>query len=493
MQTFTSSPHPALPVRTAAPTERALIWFMRLWPLATLFHQVAWPGRHTGVAMYVLTLAALVVLLRPPSVRLFLGFLLLQVGIIVLQLPDVSNHWLFTGFVSATILLSWAALALRRRSLDVDSGELFAAFAPSVRLMLIILYAFAVLHKLNHDFLTPGVSCATDLMARIAYTLPGLPMGDWSDYLAIYGTLAIETAIPLLLIGRRTRLHGVLLGMAFHLLLVFDARWVFYDFSSVMYALYFLFVYDIVLQSVDSLRAAGVVSWLHPPRRERVLAACRTMLIVMIVAVLLGFLYETVTGHDAGDHPRALWALRHIPRLPFLVYAALGFGLLVLTWPYVRAVVRASPGIPLRPSHAGALILVLLALNGLAPYLGLKTDTAFSMFSNLSTEGGRTNHLFMPVIYFAGYQNDLVRIVESSDPTLQGWADRAELITYYELRRRAARRPAHSLVYERSGQTHALIEIADDPELLASASLLQRKMLKFRRIPSADGRSPCRH
>src|SRR6266704_2162953 len=59
-------------------------------------------------------------------------------------------------------------------------------------------------------------------------------------------------------------------------------------------------------------------------------------------------------------------------------------------------------------------LIPLIALgNGVTPYLGLKTVANYSMFSNLRTEGGQTNHLLIPAgqFFLAEYQTDLVRVV----------------------------------------------------------------------------------
>ena len=61
-----------------------------------------------------------------------------------------------------------------------------------------------------------------------------------------------------------------------------------------------------------------------------------------------------------------------------------------------------------------------LVVNGLSPYLGLKTESTFTMFSNLRTEGGYWNHLVVPAsVRVFGYQDQLMRITGSNDPTLQ--------------------------------------------------------------------------
>ena len=55
-----------------------------------------------------------------------------------------------------------------------------------------------------------------------------------------------------------------------------------------------------------------------------------------------------------------------------------------------------------------------LLLFGLTSYFGLRTAGNFSMYSNLRTEAGRSNHLVLGdnQLKWASYQDDVVRIVD---------------------------------------------------------------------------------
>src|SRR3972149_1433923 len=61
----------------------------------------------------------------------------------------------------------------------------------------------------------------------------------------------------------------------------------------------------------------------------------------------------------------------------------------------------------------------IVFLNGLLPYIGLKNIQVFAMFSNLQTEGGKTNHLLIPSS-FQLFNNleDLVSIKRSNNKAL---------------------------------------------------------------------------
>jgi len=137
------------------------------------------------------------------------------------------------------------------------------------------------------------------------------------------------------------------------------------------------------------------------------------------------------------------------------------------------------------------IVPALLIFDGLTPYLGLKTETAFAMYSNLRTEGnGETNHLiWRHRLDLADYQRDLVRIMDSNDDVLEVDARWGAEIPYYVLRKRVADlvqsgKRGIRVTYVRGGNTIRLDRAETVPELAAMPSWLERKTLRFRTIDS---------
>lgn len=94
---------------------------------------------------------------------------------------------------------------------------------------------------------------------------------------------------------------------------------------------------------------------------------------------------------------------------------------------------------------AGVLLLIV---NGLSPYLGLKTDSSFEMFSNLRTEPGAWNHLLVPeTARLFGYQDQLVRVVASNDPALLARGAGGTQLVRFELDRYLRSHPAAVVTY----------------------------------------------
>jgi hypothetical protein len=142
------------------------------------------------------------------------------------------------------------------------------------------------------------------------------------------------------------------------------------------------------------------------------------------------------------------------------------------------------------------IFLALIFLNGLSPYLGIKTESSFSMFSNLRTEGGRNNHLFMPAFtQTTGWQDDLVEIRDTDVQPLRAFADNQRLITLFELRRFASEAKGDFYVdYRLNGQL-AYLEVrngqANDAALVQPYPWYLYKSIYFR--PIFKGECQCQH
>jgi hypothetical protein len=151
-----------------------------------------------------------------------------------------------------------------------------------------------------------------------------------------------------------------------------------------------------------------------------------------------------------------------------------------------------------RPAVSLLLVFPLLVLfNGLCPYLSLKTESAFAMYANLRTEGNRNNHLFMPRFKLAGYQDDLVEIVGSSDDQLLDLKREGYGWTYFELRRKLSRvRSAKFWVtFKRNGGPEQTLRYITDSGNPAFAPLpwYERRLLFFRDVQLGDSPQQCGH
>jgi hypothetical protein len=479
--------------------------FSVIWAVTCLVHVITfyhyWKQLF-GSAFYVypIVLAALAVLLRPRATGFLMVLLFCTVVKSVAYLPMQANHIVFEMLVSGGMLLALLAVAVQERiSLKAlfSDGEtarrerFLEAFSPAVRAALLILYGYAVLHKLNYDFFNPEISCSTFLLDGIQDRLPWVPNGGWVRTTgAIWGTLLIEALIPLLLAFRRTRAAGIVIGLAFHYFLALHPHRGLYSFSSLMYALYFLFLPAGFLRSL--VRTAGGLS---VRRWGQVPVAWRALLLSLpLAAGGVVFLALQLYPQLEGDR----WF-----RLGFLGWHAWAlafsyFYLAVLTNPLREE----QPLAVARVAHYGNrwawLVPLAVLLNGTTPYLGLKTQISFSMFSNLRTEGGMTNHLFIPVsIRLTQMQEDLVDIIDSDAPEFRQYAKREQLITLFEFRRIAShlkRQKDFSVHFSHQGATRNLVVqsgVGSLPVYAESHPWWMTKVVRFR--PVDKGACRCKH
>jgi hypothetical protein len=407
-----------------------------------------WVQHPAGVAVFV---AALAVLARPSA----FGRVLLMCGsnlvYLYVQSPTTPNHILFEGFVNLAILL--VALRHRRRTLGDLGPTVFHEALPYLRGLLVSLYAFAFLHKLNWDFISPATSCAgfmlDGIFGRFELAPPGGPVKPIVPWLA----LMAEGSIPLLLLFPRTRRLAMLVAWPFHFGLAFHPRPGIYGFSSMLLAMLTLFLppgfYTALLQRplVARMVAAATAKRAYWTRLLAGLA---------VVAVLIAF--SIVVSGTLVENTRAAQWVRRAGMLLWMPYATVLLAGLLIGWRGARGAALSSEAARARLSPA-VVALLLFFFNGMAAYLGFQTVRTMSMFSNIRTEGDRTNHLFIPSsLQVADYQDDLVRLIDSSDPWLAFYARNQSLLPFTELRRRVWENPAIpvQVTYERAGTVEAL-------------------------------------
>jgi hypothetical protein len=473
-------------------------WFVTLWVMAFSFH--FFEGQ--PLAAWLVLLAGIPCLAAPSSVVAFAVFLGAGGLVVANDLPAPANHFFLALVVSLTFAAS-AVVILRRRGsatetagAGLDASWIDVARTP-VGLTLLIVYFFGVFHKLNTSFFDPQVSCAGTLLSDM-FSLQGLDSG-WITGGVVVGnavlTVTLEALILVCLAVPRWRRWGLLFGVVFH----FGLAWaLFYDFAGFVFALYVL-----LLPPETWARVRRPESW------RRMAISGWAVHAAVSLAAYLSASSMTPVGLRWHTLQVATWSL--------------AVGALML--PLLRA--SFAPGAPplraprwnLRP--AWLLVFPALALlNGATPYLGLKTVSAYSMFSNLRTEEGRTNHVIGAVgaLEVADYQRDTVdvQVLEFPDPLRLGsveqarggavWIDRQTRwaneegvvrVPWIELRRavlfwkdvgiRGIR-----IRYERDGLKREVPDVVADPELTQPLPWWERRLLAFREIERGGDPVECR-
>ncbi|MBD0257334.1 MAG: hypothetical protein ICV83_16570 [Cytophagales bacterium] len=458
--------------------------FRCLWGVATLFHLAHSDLFGTRFHYILMTLVAVWIIFKPAT-GLFLLLISLQLVDAFDNMPVTSNHWLFTAFVNITILQALLYHVVKNKSFRVEESRWLETFAPVVRIEVLILYFYAVFHKINAGFFTPASSCATELL-KAQHLDAVIPLSPAVFMANAYFTLFVEAAIPILLCFRRTRNWGGLLGVVFHFILAYSSYNAFFDFSSMVFALYALFIspgFFVTLMD-GGRKLKQVLSREAPPAFS---PARLLMLLGFWLAAMVAVLFIT----------RRLY----VP-LSYYWYAFwTGYGLLciaLLGWfMRTKAGRQANETASLSFSVPGTFFLlvpILVFLNGLSPYLGLKTENSFSMFSNLRTEGNVTNHYLVPVsLQVFDYQKDVVEIVSSTDSVLQKTAAENKIWVFFEFKNYVAKRKPARVTYIRNGQRQEFVLQAAAPgDELLTRDLLMGKLLRFRPFRKTEPQ-PCGH
>lgn len=452
--------------------------FLRAWALYAIVHTIAtapssgW--RLDALESFALVPLAIWVLVHPRSVAAFIALLGTWSLLIALSLPKIANHELLTLVMNVTMLVCLFAGPAGAVSED-RIGRAFHRFSPLLRIQMVVVYGFAVFHKLNTDFLDPHYSAVIALYRDIVASYPVLPPALPGGML-IVGCLVSESLMAVGLCSRRLRPFVVGYGLVFHLLLGLHPNPYILSFSTMLYALYTLFLPGLLAPPRRSLALE------LSTRRGRVVCGC------LLAAAALLLTLAVLTPRPAGEDTAAY--IRYAGRWVFLGVAFYYIaGWLSLRGARAETTVVSWKEAPAAPGLAW-LLTGLLVFNGLCPYVGLKTGSAFAMYSNLHTEDGICNHLIMPcrALRIAHFQDDLVEILESSQPDLQDAMAHQVQLTYFELRRTLAMLAAdHApffVRYRHGGVERALRypEHAQDEDF-TPPPWLERALLHFRPVP----------
>ena len=448
----------------------ALAVFGVMWALASLWHLLGNPTGAPWWSQAALVLGAGAVLLWPGSPLPLAA--LAGAGLVTAwgEAPVLGNHWLLAAFVDVAILGSIAAAALRRRL--HQRTELAERLFPVARLCLLGFYAFAAFAKLNTAFFDRRVSCAPFYFQESTDSLGlgGLDLGRGAavQHAVIWGTVLVELSVPLLLAVRRSRHLGVVVALVFHGVLALDRAHQFFDFSSLLAALFVLFLPPSagswLVERIGSVRARLALEHDQLPGRVHLGLAA----IPVSVGLLAVFDVLSVSG------------ARGVGWWPWQLYTAAVIGAVVV---FLRQH-RSAPAVGLRPHHlAFAIVPLLVVANGLTPYLELKTGFGWNMYSNLRTVDGESNHLLVRrTLPLTDEQAEVVRILSTSSPDLERYADSGYGLTWRQLRSYLARHPEVAITYQRGSETVSVRRAADRPELVEPVPRWREKLQLFRPV-----------
>jgi len=551
----TSSPSA---ITTDAP--RLFPLFALLWAFVTLVHQISDSFWIDGWIGWLLVISASAVIFEPRCLVRFTAMVIVSLANLYPKMPFVPNHILFEGMIHITILIGMIevflrgglpgpreaitclghrllplsiaaalkaiylltppiseniplgaittlllALALGRfifqdRPTTEEIGERFiASLAPAIRWSLVILYLWSVIQKLNGDYFDPSVSCAVIMNAEIASHFPFIGDTNWT-LLGIWGTFAFELGIPVLLLIPRTRSLGIFAAILFHLWLAIHSNFGIFSFSALALAVLALFLSAPAVLALEKLwkrQMAGVGGGDHVRGHRK--TAWLTVIAFIGTMIAQGSCYLILersidifwTANRIGYWLFALWSIWLCASYLIAIYQTR----------------KASPALLYRARPTWAWLgLSLVLLNGICPWIGLKTQTSFSMYSNLRTEING-NHLFLKRIDLFHYQTDMVELIASEPDLLaigprprsiQQFANPGRIFPWFELRRLVSESKGNlTLTYRQANKTHTASRIngetSGNPALFRRHPLALSKLLWFRRHTTLTDPMHCTH
>ncbi len=449
----------------------AWIWsaFCQFHILRYLYESNAWPP---NFFYFVATGISLILLVRPSFIWLFAAASTSGLIATWLSLPVPSNHTIMRLLILLAMVGSFMQMILANRSLVLTWEDFYRYFAPVGKMILLIMYFYGVFHKLNWDYLEPATSCAVHMWKL--YPLPfGLTDMLWTQYSAIYGSILIELVIVIMLLVPRLKYPGLIIALLFHMALGLNTYRFFPAFSSMTFALHFLFL---PADFYSRLRSGKIAAFLLTARGRYGAA--------LVGAVFMGVVISL--------YPTSL------PMIARCLWFVLGGGCILLVILYGRAqpLDRSEIFNLISPALWLNIIPLMLFLNGLTPYIGYKTEQSLNMFSNLYTEEGRTNHILMSKPpYLFDEQSKTVEILASSLPWLNAIQEKKMKLTYHGFRdfvsREAMRNPDMAgdmyVRYKMNDQKYIIQNgkaPAGDPDILTPYPVWERKLVRFHLISS---------
>ncbi|MEM9017047.1 MAG: HTTM domain-containing protein, partial [Verrucomicrobiota bacterium] len=373
---------------------------------------------------------------------------------------------------------------------------------------------WAVIQKLNWDYFNADVTCAGVLHKEInVYFGSILPEADWALVGAAIGSLVLELSIPILLYIPKTRLTGFLLAIVFHLWLSIHPAAGIYSFTSLILAMLLLFLPVSWGEELQKFWDSQL-RWLGKGDLARGRIRSRWIVILAFFVTLLtqGALYLLIArSYEVFDTAN---------RIGFFTFFAWGLWLsasyLIAAWK-AQGLARSrearesggdSLALPNRFQPSFVLIgLLPVLMNGVYPWIGGRTQTSFSMYSNLRSEA-EGNHMFLERVDLLEYQVDMVEILTSA-PNILAPTDRPRgiqqfanighrVIPWFEFRRLVSEMPGDFEVTYRRGDKELELgrkegEIYGDKVAFEIIPLLKRKFLWFRRLDALEGPMNCTH
>lgn len=427
-------------------------FFAFTWALAIMIDEARQPirfdsGQLASWLSVVVFFTAAFLVRKPSSNPVLLILSALNILQLALAFPITTNHSTILGLTNILILAIAGFAKFKDKKLT--SGFLYNGF-PALRLAFLIMYGSAAISKINSDFLfNLENSCATDLAAEELYWLPFAL--DFKSFAFLPFLIAgAELLVFLLPIFEKTRFAGIIFAVLFHTALSLTADSKGPGFTLVLFALLGLFLTDGAARSAhDTVRT--VHRWIRRYVEPWFLN------FVWVLFLLIQANISFIEGWPGYGWWRWSGTLA--------VNIIWGFILIRISWKFRHD--KLGQRVAGFYGPLSFIVIGIVLLNSASPYLGGKTTSSMTMYSNLKVEGGESNHYLFPRLPIKTPQDEIVTLIRVADPYLKEVMAREAKITMHELVRVLSMNPEQPIEYDFKGKRILLRQASDRPELVA--------------------------
>ena len=448
--------------------ENRKVFFGFIWGLSIILYEIeesigVRSPLSFGISVITL-LAAIFITVRPKNDLAWVLLSLLISAQVLSMLPRINNHSVLFAILGVGIAASILYSKISRR--DRSIGWL-QEHEPFIRLVFLLGYGAAAIAKLNAGFYNYQISCANSIATEVFAWLPfKIPFETfvWLPYLVS----AVELFVFLGLIFFKTRPWALVIASLFHFTLSLNFTSAGLAFNPALLSMLVFFLPTSATNEVASL-------YRHVSLRLSKIAKMGIAVAYGVALILVLIFWKIIPVTRAMLVPTFIVEVT----VDALIFTAIV--LLAIRWRKENL----KPKLVSVPSLVGWVVVALLLLNAALPYLGGKTGGTLSMYSNLRVEGGVSNHFLIPRLPIKTQQDDLVKIISSSNPTLSNLAKKKILINFSTLQYIAMENLNASVSYERNGVTYQVPAIRLSADLAKIDPFWVR--LSFYRDVPVDG------
>lgn len=483
----------------------------KLYDEAASFRVINYHQNSKYLLDYFFIFTSVIALVKPSSVIRFSVFILVVTIKFIIDLPAGSNHEFVSFFINLCILACFI-YTLLSEGINFSNNHFSRQLLPLVRICTIIMYFWVVVNKLNLDYLNPVYSCANSKAFQLNQIFTIFPQSDWFLRINPALSLVLEAGIPVLLLISRARLFGIALSIIFHFIIGF----IHFRFTILIYALLAVFIPEQCYESLFNFVKLKVKKLKYITLKIDIFKSYNYLKIPIKLVFLL-FTIKLISIIFSGH----IWIINRFNI--YILISALLFTVLIFLI-FIFGCMNKELNTNYLPSRKYLLLFpALFFIYCTFPYIGLKNNQVLAMYSNLKTEGHKTNHYFIPSsVQIFDKLDNLVEIQSSS------------LIGLDKLSKNAGMRPMHQTLvmypknyikfmkeknieisntykfkvplmeiqniittYTEKGMkdiklSYRLdgriidIENAEDDKFLSGAPLLQRKFLALKAVPESD-------